>query len=270
MIDFLLSGDALMALLTLTFLEIILGIDNILFISISAGKLPQEQRKKATNIGLLLALVQRVILLFFVSYLTKLKTPFWVVESSWISFELNVQSLILMLGGLFLLYKSTTEIMEKLETNKEEKLKESKPKTLKDVLLQILIIDLVFSIDSILTAVGMTSGLHSNSNYTLILMITAVIISIIVMIAFANKIREVIERHPSMQILGLAFLILIAFLLITESAHVSHAVVFNNEVGVIPKGYLYFAIAFSLGVEIINIRMKKSNLKKKSNTKVEE
>lgn len=257
MLEFLLSGDALMALLTLTFLEIILGIDNILFISISAGKLPEAQRKKATNLGLLLALLQRVILLFFVSYLTKLQTPFWVVETSWISFSLNVQSVILLAGGLFLLYKSTTEIMEKLETNQEEKLKESKPKTLKDVILQILVIDLVFSIDSILTAVGMTNGLSSNANYTLVLMVIAVVISIIVMITFANKIREVIEKHPSMQILGLAFLILIAFLLITEAAHVSHAIVFNNEVGVIPKGYLYFAIAFSLGVEIINIRMKK-------------
>lgn len=260
MLEFLLSGDALMALLTLTFLEIILGIDNILFISISAGKLPEGQRKKATNIGLMLALVQRVILLFFVSYLTKLQTPFWVVETSWISFSLNVQSVILFAGGLFLLYKSTTEIMEKLETDPEEKLKKTKPKTFKDVILQILVIDLVFSIDSILTAVGMTNGLSSNSNHTLVLMIIAVVISIIVMITFANKIREVIEKHPSMQILGLAFLILIAFLLITEAAHVSHAIVFNNEVGVIPKGYLYFAIAFSLGVEIINIRMKKKKM----------
>src|SRR5690554_6607526 len=124
MLDFLLSGDALMALLTLTFLEIILGIDNILFISISAGKLPQEQRKKATNLGLLLALVQRVVLLFFVSYLTRLQAPFWTVETTWISFSLNVQSVILFAGGLFLLYKSTTEIMEKLETDQEGKLKE--------------------------------------------------------------------------------------------------------------------------------------------------
>ncbi|HZH85906.1 MAG TPA: TerC family protein [Brumimicrobium sp.] len=262
MLEFLLSGDALMALLTLTFLEIILGIDNILFISISAGKLPEGQRKKATNIGLMLALVQRVVLLFFVSYLTKLQTPFWVVETSWVSFSLNVQSVILFAGGLFLLYKSTTEIMEKLETDPEEKLKKTKPKTFKDVILQILVIDLVFSIDSILTAVGMTNGLSSNSNYTLVLMIIAVVISIIVMITFANKIREVIEKHPSMQILGLAFLILIAFLLITEAAHVSHAIVFNNEVGVIPKGYLYFAIAFSLGVEILNIRMKKKKANK--------
>ncbi|HLW29845.1 MAG TPA: TerC family protein [Brumimicrobium sp.] len=263
MLEFLLSGDALMALLTLTFLEIILGIDNILFISISAGKLPDHQRKKATNLGLLLALVQRIILLIFVSYLTKLQAPFWIVETSWISFSLNVQSVILFAGGLFLLYKGTTEIMEKLEANTEEHLKKAKkPKSFKGAILQILVIDLVFSIDSILTAVGMTNGLSSNNNHTLVLMIIAVVISIIVMITFANKIREVIERHPSMQILGLAFLILIAFLLVTEAAHVSQAIVFNNEVGVIPKGYLYFAIAFSLGVEIINIRMKKKKSKK--------
>jgi len=263
MIEFLLSGDALMALLTLTFLEIILGIDNIVFISISAGKLKVDQRKKATTIGLTLALVQRIILLFFVSYLARLQTPFWEVDTTWISFSLNVQSLILFAGGLFLLYKSTSEIMEKLEHHPEEGLKEkSKNKSFTQVLIQILLIDLIFSIDSILTAVGMTNGMHSNSSYTLVLMIMAVVISMAIMIIFANKIRLIIEKHPSLQMLGLAFLILIAFLLITEGAHLSHAVVFNNEVGAIPKGYLYFAIAFSLGIEFLNIKIKKKKRKK--------
>lgn len=263
MLEFLLSGDALIALLTLIFLEIILGIDNILFISISASKLPEGQRRKATNLGLLLALVQRVIVLTLVSYLTKLQSPFWVFETSWISFSLNVQSVILFAGGLFLMYKSTSEIMGKLNTVPEEKLNnKSKPKSFKDVILQILVIDLVLSVDSVLTAVGVTNSLSSNISHTLVLMIIAVVISIAMMITFANKIREVIEKYPRMQMLGLAFLFIIAFLLITEAAHVSQTVVFNNEVGLIPKGYLYFAIAFAIGVEIINIRMKKKKVKK--------
>lgn len=264
MIDFLLSGDAIMALITLTFLEVVLGIDNVVFISIAAGKLPEEKRRKATNAGLLLALVQRIILLFFVSYLTKLKTPFWKVDEDWISFSLSWEALILILGGIFLLYKATSEIMDKVEIDEEAEVKKKvKSNTMGQVLTQILLIDLIFSLDSILTAVGMTNGMSPNPNHALVLMIIAVVISMVVMIAFANKIRLFIEKHPSMQLLGLAFLILIAFLLVTEGAHLSHAVVFGKEVGTIPKGYLYFAIVFSLGIEFLNIRIKKARKTKR-------
>ena len=259
MIDFLLSGDALLALLTLTFLEVVLGIDNIVFISIAASKLPKEKRSKATNVGLLLALVQRIILLFFVSFLTQLKKPFLIVEDGWITFELSWQSVILILGGIFLLYKSTTEIMEKVDIGKhgdvEEKVKPTV--SLQKVLIQIILIDFIFSIDSILTAVGMTNGMSPNPNHALAIMIIAVVISMIIMIVFANKIRVFIEENPSMQILGLSFLMLIGFLLITEGAHLSETVVFEKSIGAIPKGYLYFAIVFSLGIEFINIRMRK-------------
>ncbi len=265
MIDFLLSGDAIMALITLTFLEIVLGIDNIVFISIAAGRLPEANRKKATNVGLLLALVQRIILLFFVSYLTKLKTPFWEVHEDWISFSLSWEALILILGGIFLLYKATSEIMDKVEIDEEGEVEEkAKNSTMGQVLTQVLLIDLIFSLDSILTAVGMTNGMSPNPNHSLVLMIIAVVISMAVMIVFANKIRLFIEKHPSMQLLGLAFLILIAFLLVTEGAHLSHTEVFGKSVGTIPKGYLYFAIVFSLGIEFLNIRIRKARkLKKK-------
>nr|WP_262904509.1 TerC family protein [Tamlana laminarinivorans] len=248
-----------MALLTLTFLEIILGIDNIVFISIAANKLPENQRSKATNIGLLLAMAQRIILLFFVSFLVGLKEPFYTVNLSWFHAEISWQAVILFVGGIFLIYKSTSEIHEKVEhpNHSEQNLKGKKMQSLKQAITQILIIDFIFSIDSILTAVGMTNGLHPNHNYTLVLMIIAVVISIAIMIGFANPIRKFINNHPSIQLLGLAFLILIGFMLITEAAHLSHTKLFGNEVGAIPKGYLYFAIAFSLFVEFLNFKTTK-------------
>lgn len=261
MLDFLLSSDAIMALITLTFLEIILGIDNIVFISIAANKLPENQRNKATNIGLILAMVQRIVLLFFVSFLVGLSEPFYTIESNWLTIAISWQAIILFAGGLFLIYKSTSEIREKVESPKhdEDGVKSKVIKSLSQAITQILIIDFIFSIDSILTAVGMTNGLHPNTNYTLVLMIIAVVISIGVMIGFANPIRKFINRNPSMQILGLSFLILIGFMLITEAAHLSHTEFFGNTVGAIPKGYLYFAIAFSLFVEFLNFRVKKKS-----------
>ena len=259
MLEFLISSDAIFALLTLTFLEIILGIDNIVFISIAANKLPEHQRGKATNIGLILAMVQRIVLLFFVSFLVGLKKPFYEFETSWLELHLSWQAIILFAGGLFLIYKSTSEIREKVETPSHDKnsVKSKIISSLQQAIVQILIIDFIFSVDSILTAIGMTNGLHPNPNYSLVLMIIAVVISIIIMIGFANPIRKFIDNHPSMQILGLAFLILIGFMLITEAAHLSNTQFFGKSVGEIPKGYLYFAIAFSLFVEFLNQKTSK-------------
>ncbi|MEZ4802654.1 MAG: TerC family protein [Gelidibacter sp.] len=263
MIDFLLTSDAIFAILTLTFLEIILGIDNIVFISIAANKLPENQRNKATNIGLLLAMVQRIVLLFFVSFLVGLQKPFFTFESSWLTTSVSWQGIILLGGGLFLIFKSTGEIREKVEEpdHDENEVKNRKIKSLSQAILQILLIDFIFSIDSILTAVGMTNGLHPNHNYNLVLMIIAVVISIGIMIGFANPIRKFIDTHPSLQLLGLAFLILIGFMLITEAAHLSDTEFLGNKVGAIPKGYLYFAIAFSLFVEFLNFRIGKKKSK---------
>jgi predicted tellurium resistance membrane protein TerC len=266
MLDFLFTSDAIFALLTLTFLEIILGIDNIVFISIAANKLPEQQRSRATNIGLLLAMVQRIALLFFVSFLVGLKKPFFSFESSWLTTSISGQGIILLGGGLFLIYKSTSEIREKVEdpSHDEDEVKSKKIKSLSQAIIQIMIIDFIFSIDSILTAVGMTNGLHPNHNYNLVLMIIAVVISIGIMIGFANPIRKFIDSHPSIQLLGLAFLILIGFMLITEAAHLTDTEFLGNKVGAIPKGYLYFAIAFSLLVEFLNFKVQKKSGKIKS------
>ncbi len=250
--------DTWVAFLTLTFLEIVLGIDNIIFISITAGKLPQNQIKKATNIGLLLAMVFRIILLIGVSYIIAMKDALFTVDLSWFQAGVSGQSLILLGGGIFLLYKSTSEIHHKVEgLNEEEHASKSIKSSLSSVILQIAIIDIVFSFDSVLTAVGMTNGLEG----ALIVMIAAVIVSIIIMMIFALPVGKFVNNHPTVQMLALSFLILIGFMLVTESAHLSNAVIFGQHVGAIPKGYLYFAIAFSLGVEALNMKVRKMRKK---------
>lgn len=263
MIEFLSTPEVWGALVTLTFLEVVLGIDNIVFISIAANKLPEEQRRKATNWGLIGAMVQRIILLFFVSFLTSLKEPFFHIEWGWMRSAVSGQTIILFVGGLFLLYKSVHEIHAKVDEKQQVTNSDAAKKihSLSSAITQIMIIDFIFSVDSILTAVGMTNGISANPNHALILMIAAVVISIIIMLVFANPIRRFINEHPSMQILGLSFLILIGFMLITEAAHLSHTVVLGNEIGAIPKGYLYFSIAFSLFVEFVNMRIQKNKKK---------
>jgi predicted tellurium resistance membrane protein TerC len=197
--------------------------------------------------------------LFFVSFLTSLQEPFFAFESSWLTTYISWQGVILLGRGLFLIYKSTSEIREKAEepSHDEDQVKNKKIKSLSQAVVQIMLIDFIFSIDSILTAVEMTNGLHPNHNYTLILMIIAVVISIAIMIGFANPIRKFIDSHPSIQLLGLAFLILIGFMLITEAAHLTDTEFLVNKVGAIPKGYLYFAIAISLFVGFLNVRVRK-------------
>lgn len=249
------SFDTWMSLLTLTFLEVVLGIDNIIFISIAANKLPKEHQKKAANIGLLLAMVLRIVLLFGISVLVAMSEPWITIETDLVHAGFSGQSLILIAGGLFLLYKSTTEIHHKLEGKDlaESSAQNKKHASLNSVILQITIINIVFSFDSILTAVGMTNGLHG----ALIIMIVAVVFSVVIMMLFAVPVGRFVNEHPTIQMLGLAFLIMIGFMLIAEGAHLGHLVIAGAEVGTVPKGYLYFAIAFSLFVEFLNMRLRK-------------
>lgn len=260
MLDVFANPDAWIALLTLTFLEIVLGIDNIIFISIAAGKLEKQQRKKATNIGLVLAMAMRILLLFGITLLTSLKKPFLIFNESWITGGISGQALILFGGGLFLLYKSTKEIREKIEDkgHDEREVRSQRSTSLTNAIIQITIINIVFSFDSILTAIGMTNGISPNPTDALIIMVVAVVISVLIMMLFANPVGEFVNKNPSIQVLGLSFLILIGFMLIAEAAHLSHLIVFDNEIGSIPKGYLYFTIAFSLMVEFFDMRMKKN------------
>lgn len=225
--------QALIALLTLTVLEIVLGIDNIIFISILAGKLPKEQQKKGRLVGLALAMVTRILLLFSISLIIKLTEPFFTIFGLGIS----GRDLILILGGLFLLAKSTIEIHSKLEGEEEHhdvKVKAS----FMSVIIQILLLDVVFSLDSVITAIGMANDLP--------VMIIAVVIAVIFMMFFSGSISDFVEKHPTIKILALSFLLLIGFTLIIEGLH-QH----------IPKGYIYFAMAFSVFVEMLNLKMRK-------------
>ncbi len=228
-----LTLDTWIALLTLTFLEIVLGIDNIIFISIVAGKLPKEEQRKARLVGLSLALIVRIILLMGITWLIGLTDP--VINVS--GFALSWRDIILATGGLFLIAKSTSEIHHKVEGDEKEK-EIKKPKAFSNAIVQIVLLDIIFSFDSILTAVGLTNQIT--------LMIIAVIVSILVMMLFAKAIGDFVNKHETLQILALSFLILIGFMLIVEAIHIH-----------VPKGYIYFAVFFSLVVEVINIRARK-------------
>ena len=248
------TPDLVVAFLTLTFLEIVLGIDNIIFISILANRFPVDKQKKLIQVGLLLAMILRIAMLSGISWLIQIKTTLFNVNLDWFSSNISIQALILLAGGLFLLYKSTLEIFQKVEDIEEDPInKNLKSISYSRALFQIVLIDIVFSFDSILTAVGMTNGIP----YALWIMIISVIVSIIIMMSFAAPVSRYINKHPSLQILGLSFLLLIGFMLIAESAYLSNTTFFGSSIGRIPKGYLYFSITFSLGIEMINMRIRK-------------
>ncbi|KYG77806.1 MULTISPECIES: TerC family protein [Roseivirga] len=244
--EVLLSSEGIIALLTLTFLEIVLGVDNIIFISIISNRLPEKQQSKARNLGLALALIMRVGLLLGISWIIGFTEPLFTMFDH----DVSIKDLILMIGGLFLIGKSTTEIHESLEVQEHE----SKTKvvaTMGKVILQIVALDVVFSFDSILTAVGLTEHI--------LIMIVAVTIAMIVMMTFAGKISAFINKHPTLQMLAMSFLILIGFMLVLEGLG-KH----------IEKGYIYFAVFFSLTVEILNMRRRKNASKIKLRKKITE
>lgn len=252
------TPDAWLALLTLTFLEIVLGIDNIVFISIVSTKIEQKDQRKARNIGLLLAMAFRILLLFGIKWVLSLNEELFGLHFSWFHGSITGQGLIIFCGGLFLLYKSVSEIHHKLEGEEELGKGSTKKVKLSSAIIQIALLNLVFSFDSILTAVGLVSFKEFGENGALAIMIISVVISIAIMMAFAGPVSNFVNNHPTIQILGLSFLILIGVMLITEASHLGHFVLFGQEVGTIPKGYLYFAIFFSLVVEFINMKLRKN------------
>jgi predicted tellurium resistance membrane protein TerC len=233
--DWITDPQIWISLLTLTVLEIVLGIDNVIFISILAGKLPPEQQAKARQTGLMLALVTRVLLLASLAWMVgKLTAPLFSV----FGFEASGRDLILIVGGLFLIWKSTHEIHEKLEGADEAAQAGKAAPTFGAIIVQILLIDIVFSLDSVITAVGMANHLG--------VMIAAVVIALGVMLKFAGLISDFVHRHPTLKMLALSFLLLIGVTLLAEGTH--HHV---------NKGYIYFAMAFSFAVELLNLKMRK-------------
>lgn len=233
--DWITDPQAWLALVTLTALEIVLGIDNIIFISILTGKLPEHQRNKAQKIGLALAMITRLMLLFSLSWIMKLTAPFFSVFGHGVS----GRDLILLVGGLFLLAKSTMEIHDKLEGEEHAAGEGKSVVSFNSVIVQIMLLDIVFSLDSVITAVGMASQLA--------VMSLAVILAVGVMLFFASSVSAFVDRHPTIKVLALSFLLLIGVSLIADG------MAFH-----IPKGYIYFAMAFSVFVEMINLRVRKS------------
>jgi len=239
-----LTTETMTALLTLTAMETVLGIDNIIFIAILVDRLPKEHQSRTRNIGISLALIIRIALLFSISWIMTLKEPLFSIYSQ----SFSGRDLILLGGGLFLLAKSTFEIHHKVEGDPQIHLHEAeshikKKADPKMMLLQILVLDIVFSLDSVITAVGMASNIS--------IMVAAMLISMLIMLLSAGKISGFVERHPTIKILALSFLLLIGVMLVAESfgAHIS-------------KGYIYFAMAFSLTVEMLNMRYRKKNIAK--------
>ena len=230
--DWITSPESWIALLTLTALEIVLGIDNIIFISILAGKLPEDQQKMGRQVGLLMAMITRILLLFSIAWLTRLTAPLFNV----FSYEISGRDIILIVGGLFLLGKSTFEIHERLE-GEEGHASQKVAVSLSGVIVQIMLLDIVFSLDSVITAVGMVNEV--------IIMITAVVIAVGIMLFASGPISEFVNNRPTLKILALSFLLLIGFSLVADGLGLH-----------IPKGYIYFAMGFSVFVEIINLQVR--------------
>ena len=233
--EFLTDPNVWIGLFTLTVLEIVLGIDNIVFISILSGKLPKGDQKRARRLGLSLALITRVLLLLSLNWVMSLTAPIFTIVSQ----EISGRDLILLIGGLFLIYKATTEIHEKLEgENHDTEIKGRA--TFSGIIVQILLLDIVFSLDSVITAVGMANQIG--------VMVAAVIIAVIIMLFAAESISKFVNSHPTVKMLALSFLVLIGVSLLGEGLD-QH----------IPKGYIYFAMAFSVLVEMLNLRLKKKS-----------
>ncbi len=233
MIASLLTPEALLALLTLTAMEIVLGIDNIIFIAILVGRLPKGQQARARSIGIIAALVMRIGLLFSINWIMRLQDPLFAVMQHGVS----GRDLILLAGGLFLIGKSTLEIHHKVEGVYEQTTSDiaSKPASAAHIIAQVMVLDIVFSLDSVITAVGMVKDLA--------VMVIAMVIAMVVMLLSAGSISAIVEKHPTLKILALSFLILIGVML-----------VFEGMGGHMSKGYIYFAMFFSLSVEMLNMR----------------
>jgi predicted tellurium resistance membrane protein TerC len=237
--EHLFTTEGLVSLVTLTFLEIVLGIDNVVFISIISGNVPVSAQGKARTLGISLALVARIALLLMVSWIIGLQRPIFNIND----FSLSWRDMILIAGGLFLIAKSTSEIHAKLEGHQEGN-QDIKPRKLGGAIIQIILVDLVFSLDSILTAIGLVENV--------LIIVIAIVISMAVMLIFVKKISDFILRHPAMKILAISFLIMIGTLLVVEGLHLH-----------VPRGYIYFSMAFALGVEILNMKIRKKTMREK-------
>ncbi|MCU0429114.1 MAG: TerC family protein [Cytophagaceae bacterium] len=252
--DAIFTGAGLISLFTLTIMEIVLGIDNVIFISILTNRIDPDKQKLVRRFGLLLALIVRIVLLSFISFLAHKSAPFFTIHLpalNIIQHGVSVRDIILIAGGLFLIYKSTTEIHASLEGEEVDEDGKVKKLSVGNAIMQIVLLDVVFSFDSILTAVGLVKEVE--------IMIVAVLVSMSFMLMSSKKISDFINSHPTIKMLALSFLMTIGVILVAESMHIE-----------IPKGYVYYSLSFSLLVEFLNLRMRKSSKAVQLKKKMEE
>ncbi|MDI1234861.1 MAG: TerC family protein [bacterium] len=233
-----LSSTGIISLISLTFMEVVLGIDNIIFVSIVAGRVEKKDQKRARNLGLILAMVIRIALLFIIQLIIKADQPIFTIPFDFQGKDISIKELVLIAGGLFLIYKATTEIHHKFNVDDHVETESKTKQKFKTAVLQILMLNIVFSVDSIVTAIGLTQNI--------LIMMIAIILSMIIMIAVSGSISTFVEKHQTVKMLALSFLLMIGFMLIVEAFEIH-----------VPKGYVYFAMAFSLFVEMLNIRLQR-------------
>ena len=233
-----LSSAGLISLFTLTFMEVVLGIDNIIFVNIVAGRVAKHEQKKARNIGLLLAMLLRLILLVLIQLVIESQSTLFTLPIDFAGKDISIKDMILIAGGLFLIYKSTTEIHHKFSADEHLESEKKTSQSLAKVVGQILLLNLVFSVDSIVTAIGLTQSIP--------VMFFSIILSMLIMLLVSGSISNFVDKHPTVKMLALSFLLMIGFMLIVEAFEIH-----------VPKGYIYFSMAFSLFVEMLNIRLRK-------------
>jgi predicted tellurium resistance membrane protein TerC len=234
----LLSSAGIISLISLTFMEVVLGIDNIIFVSIIAGRVEKKDQKRARNLGLILAMVIRIALLFIIQLIIQAQQTLFTLPIDFPGNAISIKELVLIAGGLFLIYKATTEIHHKFNVDDHVETESKTKQKFNAVVVQILMLNIVFSVDSIVTAIGLTQNI--------LIMMIAVILSMLIMLAVSSGISNFVEKHQTVKMLALSFLLMIGFMLIVEAFEIH-----------VPKGYVYFAMAFSLFVEMLNIRLKR-------------
>ena len=263
MIDFLTSGPAILALLVLTIICVMIGMDNIRFIDVATEKLDKKTNAKAVNIGVLMAFLLRFLPLVVIYWALSLTAPFWDVNLSWFRAEITGESLLLIVGGLFLLFKGTTEIHEEVEDRGYDirKIRSEQSTSFGKSIWQTTIISVVFSFDAVLLALGLTNRLDGNIVRVLVLMAIAMTLSLVILLLFKDSLQGVFKKHPSVNILGLGFLILVGFSMLVEGAYLSHFHLFGSDAGFLPKNYIYIAISLSLLIMYLVVKIRKENVK---------
>jgi predicted tellurium resistance membrane protein TerC len=261
MIDFLTSGSAIIALLVLTALGVIIGVDNIRFIDIVTDKLSVKKKNNAINISVLFAFLLRFILLLLLYWVLTLTVSFWDINLSFLRAELSGESLLLIIGGLFLIYKGTTEIHEEVEDRGYDvrKITTAQSDSFGKSILQSSVINAVFAFDVVLLALGLTNRLDHNVARVIALIAISMSLSLLILIIFKDSLQRIFKKHPSINILGLGLLILVGFAMLVEGAYLSHFHLFGSDVGLLPKNYIYIAIIISLLFMFLVVKFRKEN-----------